>query len=256
MKSEGDKRIARLMSLRLKLCGCVLVTVFCAACISAPGRPSRDSAALAPDQVLNFTTLYRGNCAGCHGSDGKGGAAIALSDPIFLTIADDDDIRRTTAGGMNGTPMPAFAQSAGGTLTDQQIDAIVRGVRTWAKPELLRSVSPPPYAQTQGDLRRGEVAYSTYCSSCHGPNGTGGLKASSIVNPSYLALVSDQYLRIAVIAGRRELGMPDWRNDVPGRPMSSQEVSDLVVWLSAQRTTFPGPPHFNSSANHSAGEPQ
>jgi cytochrome c oxidase cbb3-type subunit III len=256
MKSEGGKRIARLMSLRLKLCGCVLVTLFCAACINAPERPSQDSAALAPDHVLNFATLYSENCAGCHGNDGKGGAAIALSDPILLAIADDDDIHRATANGMDGTPAPAFAQSAGGTLTDQQIDALVRGVRAWAKPEFLGSASPPPYAQTPGDLRRGEVAYSTYCSSCHGPNGTGGSKASSIVNPSYLALVSDQYLRITVIAGRRELGMPDWRNDVPGRPMTSQEVSDLVAWLSARRPKFPGRPHSNLSANHPAGEPQ
>lgn len=244
------------MSLPLKLCVCVLVTLICPACIDAPGRSGRDSTALAPDHVLNFDTLYDQNCAGCHGKNSKGGAAIALSDPILLAIADDDDIRRTSANGMDGTPMPAFVQSAGGTLTDQQIDAIVRGVRAWAKPELLRSASPPPYAQTPGDLRHGEVAYSTYCFSCHGVNGTGGSKASSIVNPSYLALVSNQYLRITVIAGRRELGMPDWRNDVPGRPMSSQEVADVVAWLSAQRPKFPGQPHSNSSANHSAGEPQ
>jgi cytochrome c oxidase cbb3-type subunit III len=243
-----------------RFAGCIFVICAAAACIAcsnSPGRPGPDSAAVAPDQVLNSGLLYEQNCAGCHGVNGKGGVAIALSDAVFLAIADDNAIRSAAANGVPGTPMSAFAQSAGGMLTDQQIDAIVHGIRAWAKPELLQGTSPPPYAaQTPGDSHRGETAYATYCASCHGPNGTGGQKASSIVNASYLALVSDQYLRIVVIAGRPELGSPDWRSDVPGRPISSQEVSDLVAWLSAQRQTFPGQPYPNYSADHAMGESQ
>jgi len=47
--------------------------------------------------------------------------------------------------------------------------------------------------------------------------------------------VSDQGLRTTVIAGRADLGAPDWRGNVPGRPMSSDEVSDVVAWLAARR---------------------
>lgn len=242
------------MSHRLKLCGCVLVTLICPACINAPGRPARDSAALAPDHVLNFDTLYEQNCAGCHGKNGKGGAAIALADPTFLAIANDDVIRRTAVSGVPRTLMPAFAKTEGGMLTDQQINAIVAGIRAWARPELLHNTAPPLLtAQPPGDAHRGEAVYATYCASCHGQNGAGGQRASSIVNGSYLTLVSDQYLRIAVIAGRPELGAPDWRNDLPGRPMSSQEVADVVAWLSAQRPSFPGA-HPNLSAVHPPGE--
>ena len=47
--------------------------------------------------------------------------------------------------------MPAFAQSAGGMLTDKQIDAIVGGIRSWAKPVALQGVNLPPYtAQIPG----------------------------------------------------------------------------------------------------------
>jgi len=28
---------------------------------------------------------------------------------------------------------------------------------------------------------------------------------------------------------------PDWRGDVPGKPMSPEDVSDVVAWLAAQR---------------------
>ena len=64
-------------------------------------------------------------------------------------------------------------------------------------------------------------------------------RASSIVDGSYLALVSDQNLRTTVIAGRPEMGAPDWRGDVPGKPMSPEDVSDVVAWLAAQRPQFP-----------------
>ena len=100
----------------------------------------------------------------------------------------------------------------------------------------------------------GADVYATYCSSCHGPDGRGGKKASSIVDGSYLALVSDQNLRTIVIVGRPELGAPDWRGDVPGKPMSPQDVSDVVAWLAAQRPQFPGQPYPKPSANCAAEE--
>ena len=133
--------------------------------------------------------------------------------------------------------MPAFAQHAGGLLTDGQIDAIVHGIRSrWAKPGFLRDADPPPYAaQGSGDPNRGATAFGSYCAPCHGADGRGGKRGSSIVDSSYLALVSDQNLRTTVIAGRPELGAPDWRSDLPGKPMSPDDVSDVVAWLAAQR---------------------
>jgi cytochrome c oxidase cbb3-type subunit III len=221
----------------------------CAACTSSRGVPRADSAVLPPSQVADFKTLYEQNCAGCHGAAGKGNAAVALANPVFLAIADDDVIRRTAANGVPGTPMPAFGQSAGGMLTDRQIDALVRGIRSWAKSDVLRNTTFPPYAaQAPGDPQRGADVYRTYCSSCHGIDGRGGSKASSIVDGSYLALVSDQQLRTIVIAGRPELGAPDWRSDIEDRPMSPQEITDVVAWLSVQRPQFPGQPYTNSSA--------
>ncbi len=199
---------------------------------------------VSPAQVVDFHLLYAQNCAGCHGPDGQGGLAIGLGDPVYLAIADDAIIHRVTAQGVPGTAMPAFAQQAGGLLTDTQIDAIVHGIRTrWAKADVLRDANPPPYAaQGPGDPKRGASAYGVYCSSCHGPDGRGG-RASSIVDGSYLGLVSNQGLRTTVIAGRPELGAPDWRGDMPGKPMSTEGVSDVVAWLAAKRPQFPGQPY-------------
>jgi mono/diheme cytochrome c family protein len=219
----------------------------CSGCTGSPGRPAPGSEILPPDQIVEFNILYEQNCAGCHGTAGKGGATIALRDPVFLAIADDTAIRRATSNGVGGTAMPAFAQSAGGMLTDKQIDALVSGIRSWAQASLLRGATPPPYAaKASGQPQRGADVYQTFCSSCHGPDGTGGKKASSIVDGSYLALASDQHLRTTVIAGRPELGAPDWREDVPGRPMSDQEITDVVAWLSSRRVHNTGQPYPDS----------
>ncbi|MEY2395890.1 MAG: cytochrome c oxidase cbb3-type subunit [Acidobacteriaceae bacterium] len=227
-----------------RFCLAVITVVVCTGCNRAPGRPATDSAVVRPDEIVDFGLLYSQNCAGCHGTNGKGGAAIALADPVYLAIADDTAIRGAVTNGVPATAMPAFAQSAGGMLTDKQVEALVSGIRSWAKSDVLNNVAPPPYSsQTPGDSKHGAAVYATYCSSCHGPDGQGGSKASSIVNGAYLALVSDQGLRTIVIAGRPELGAPDWRGNVPGRPMSAQEVSDVAAWLSAHRPQFPGQPY-------------
>lgn len=233
----------------------IFVAAVCIACSNSSGRPAQNSAVISPAEIVDFGLLYGQNCAGCHGVDGKGGAAIALANPVFLAIADDTVIRRIASNGVPGTPMSAFAQSAGGMLTETQIDALVSGIRSWAKPNALGGQTPPPYAAAApGDPQRGAAAYRIYCSACHGADGRGGSKASSIVNGSYLALVSDGELRTIVIAGRPDLGSPDWRGDVEGRPISTQEVSDVVAWLSSQRTKLPGQPY--STAAMKRGGPQ
>jgi mono/diheme cytochrome c family protein len=213
------------------------------------GQPGKGSDVLAPNEILEFGTLYAEDCAGCHGAEGRGGAAIALANPVYLAIADDAAIRRVIANGVRGTAMPAFAESAGGMLTDAQIDVITKGIRSrWSRRGILDAANPPSYAaKSTGDAMRGEAAYKTYCESCHGPGGRGGVKGSSVTDDSLLGLVSDQGLRTIVITGRPELGAPDWRGNVPDKPMSDQEVTDVVAWLASRRVQNPGQPYSVSN---------
>src|ERR1700674_5769166 len=127
------------------------------AVITACGaRDPVDSAVIPPNKIMDFSFLYGRNCAGCHGPDGKGGAAIGLGNPVYLAIADDVTIGRVTADGVPGTTMPAFAQQSGGMLTSEQINAIVRGIRAnWAKRDAIVAADAPPYAaQVSGDPKR------------------------------------------------------------------------------------------------------
>jgi mono/diheme cytochrome c family protein len=174
---------------------------------------------------------------------------MALANPVYLAIVDEKAMHNVVANGVHGTSMPAFAESAGGLLTDEQINVITSGMFSrWGRKGILEGTKPPSYAaKTMGDAARGEIAFGTYCASCHGTEGHGGSKGSAVTGGSFLALVSDQELRTIVIAGRPELGAPDWRGNVPGKPMTDQEITDVVAWLASRRVQNPGQPYSASN---------
>ena len=190
-----------------------------------------------PDHVTNFTALFEGNCAGCHGHDGRLGAARPLNDPVFLAVIGKQQLRQIIANGVPKTAMPAFANTAGGSLTDQQITILADQIdQRWSRPGDFAAVALPPYSADLGDAKAGAIVFRTKCASCHGEDGTGGPKAGSVVDPSYLALVSDQSLRTSVIAGRSDQGTPDWRGPSTGPPLTPVEISNVVAWISGHRT--------------------
>jgi len=174
--------------------------------------------------VTDFATLYKQNCAGCHGENGINGVAISLANPIYLKVAGEAKVRQVITNGVAGKLMPPFGTSAGGALTDQQINSLVEGMsKQWTRSDVPATL-PPYSAASKGDSTQGQQAFTKFCARCHKTDGAG-----SIVDTSYLALVSDQSLRSTIIAGRPDEGMPD------GRTMTDQEVTDIVAWLAAQR---------------------
>jgi mono/diheme cytochrome c family protein len=223
-----------------------------AACSSLNREPRIDPESVAPDHVLDFDTLYAQNCAACHGQQGRGGAAIALANPVYLAVVDQATLRNVVANGVHGTSMPAFAQRAGGMLTEQQIDVISSAMFSrWGRKQILEGINTPSYAaKAAGNVDHGQIAFGTYCASCHGSEGGGTSKGSAITNDSFLALVSDQGLRTIVITGRPELGAPDWRGTLPGRPMTEQEITDVVAWLASRRVQNPGQPYSSTNGSH------
>lgn len=213
-------------------------------CDALPGRPQQADQPLLPSQVMAFSPLYGQNCAGCHGAEGHLGAARPLNDPIYLALVGPDRLRKIIAQGVPGTSMPGFAAGAGGALTEPQINALVSEMlKQWSRPSQVPEVPLPPYdaagavtnGSGPGDPDQGSKVFAEACASCHGPDGNGGDKGGSVVDVAYLALVSDQALRTAVIAGRTDLRMPDWREDIPGQPLTPQQISDVVAWLAARR---------------------
>jgi cytochrome c oxidase cbb3-type subunit 3 len=224
----------------------ILTSGLASGCNRLPGKPAEANRWIAPSEVVNFDQLYGQNCAGCHGSAGRFGAARSLNDPLFLNLISPDSLRQVIREGVASTSMPAFGQKFGGQLSDAQIDLLAEQMRSrWGNPEDSIGVTLPPYSQQDaiakgtgpGDSQRGATVYNAYCSECHGTDGRGGKTAGSIVDPNFLKLVSDQSLRTTVIVGRKNIGESDCRANTNGQPMSAQEVSDVVAWLASQRST-------------------
>lgn len=217
-----------------------LTGLFLTGCDRIPGKPSPDSVWRPPGAEKNFRELYRKNCLACHGDGTTISASLPMNNPTYLAVIPREKLREKIARGVPNTLMPAFAQSAGGPLTEEQVDILTDGILAWKKADTAPA-NPPPYEAPLGDVERGGQVYAVYCASCHGPDGSGG-SAGAVNAPAYLGLVSNQYLRTVVIAGRPDLGMPDYQGYVPGRPMTEQEIADVTAWLVSQRKPGPAEP--------------
>ena len=79
--------------------------------------------------MLSFSALYGQNCAGCHGADGKLGAAPPLNDGLFRAIVSTAELESTITDGRHKTLMPAFAKQKGGSLTPTQIQILVHEIK-------------------------------------------------------------------------------------------------------------------------------
>ena len=128
--------------------GLVLAIALLTGCsVHLPGQPSEAERWRAPAEINDFNQLYTQNCAGCHGVDGRRGAASSLNDPLYLAFITDDAMRQAISKGRIGTNMPAFSEQAGGHLTDQQIELLVTGMRSrWSKPDEFKDIELPRYS--------------------------------------------------------------------------------------------------------------
>jgi cytochrome c oxidase cbb3-type subunit 3/ubiquinol-cytochrome c reductase cytochrome c subunit len=240
-----------------------------------PGQPNAADRPVPADQIKDFGTLYATRCAGCHGADGKLGPAPPLNDPLFLAIVPDTELSRVISEGRDVTPsqkspMPAFGlgKSAAltelqtktwaelkeesnanpkqhGLLTVAQIKVLAEGIKQrWPATAPTDNSIPPyfaPKTEAGGNFEEGKRVFARACAGCHGSQGQGGdnQQDSSISNPAFLTLISDQALRRTIITGRPDLGMPPF-NGMDGRPpdfrpLTSGEIDNLVALLATWR---------------------
>ncbi len=99
----------------------VLVSVFLAACGDSTAAPTFDSS---DSELVTGQEIYSNNCSRCHLNDGAGGSGVQLNEGKVLASYPDAADQRAFIVEGNGR-MPGF----GGSLSDAEIDAVVRYTR-------------------------------------------------------------------------------------------------------------------------------
>ena len=177
--------------------------------------------------------LYVENCAVCHGVDGQGRIGASLAN--FPGIQPGPNVQETIARGVQGSLMPAWGQSFGGPLSDEDIAdlaAYVLAAFEGTQPITpLPTYVPPqiePLPDMEGDPSLGAVVYLQNCVMCHGDRGQGrfGLplaKAWSGTDP-------EVYIYGVVSEGIRGTTMPSWGTEFGG-PLDESAIDNVAAFV-------------------------
>lgn len=176
--------------------------------------------------------LFATHCAVCHGVKGKGGVGVPLALPSFINSVSDQYLATTIRYGRPGRIMPAFS-----SLSDAQINAIVRHMRSWTGkpgPEEDKTV-------VKGNASHGKEVFGKHCVQCHGKDGRGGkgtgvtfsrkrdlpIIAPALNNSGFLTAASDSMIRDTITFGRE--GTPMTSMLVAG--LSKEDIKDVVAYI-------------------------
>jgi len=188
------------------------------------------------DQAARFgAAIYAEFCQACHGPQGE---AIAEGAAFQAIEVDADTAREVIAEGRDSDPddgaaMPAYAQTAGGPLSDAQIDQVLAYMATWAggdvpplpAPNLRPTVEEVP--DHFGDVQRGAELYATSCYGCHGAEGRGR------VPPNFPGFEYDPDSFLETVArGTDHPLMPGFASEAGG-PLSADDLEDLETYVAS-----------------------
>jgi mono/diheme cytochrome c family protein len=93
--------------------------------------------------------VFQQNCQACHGARGEGRVGVNLAKP-FASAFPAAYVKQVVSGGVQGSVMPAWAQSNGGPLTDQQIDDVAAFVLSMQKTASPTFIEPTPAPASSG----------------------------------------------------------------------------------------------------------
>jgi mono/diheme cytochrome c family protein len=189
---------------------------------------SQDASSGAPFEVGQ--ELFAQNCAPCHGDFGEGGANPArqgdviapISSAEYLKTRDDFTLRAIIAQGQPNFGMAPFGNAFGGSLDDDEIDAIVAYMRTW---EQNPPVEIPPEVSVGEQALTGEEIYAEVCAQCHGLSGE-GLVGPSLADPEFQSQNSDQDIFDTINLGHEATAMIGW-----GDVFSADQIQELVDYI-------------------------
>ncbi|MEO8077288.1 MAG: cytochrome c, partial [Acidobacteriota bacterium] len=130
---------------------------------ASPSRPAGDRAKIARGKIV-----YAASCAGCHGTDLRGGDSGGPNLRRSQVVIDDrrgELILPIVRGARLDKGMPPIV------IGDEDVDAVVEYIHdlasTSARPGLSPSTPPAPLTSPAADAAAGEAYFAATCSVCH-----------------------------------------------------------------------------------------
>jgi cytochrome c oxidase cbb3-type subunit III len=188
-----------------------------------------------PVKLTRGAELYGRMCAVCHGEKGEGykaDQAPRLAQPEFQATVSDDQLREAIKNGRNSTTMSAWSTDRGGPLSPEDIEEVIKFLRTWRKGAPVTLDERP----LGGELPRAESLFARECVRCHGERGVGGPNVH-IGNPQLLQVASNGFIRYAIKNGRPGTPMPGFSQTI-----GDEGIEDLTGLLRSWATPAPPPP--------------
>src|SRR5262245_12829262 len=167
---RGDESLGR----RIKKIGWsfpFILLVLCMLCIDVQAQRRRDNQSYDPKDIEAGGRLFVGNCAVCHGADGRGSArGPSLTRGLIVDRGSDEEVAGVIRRGVPNSAMPPFA------LPDNEIKQLVAFVRS------LRIVAAQLVVAGDRDLGKQLFFGKGRCSECHMIRGQGGLLGPDLSN--------------------------------------------------------------------------
>ncbi|MEW5986298.1 MAG: c-type cytochrome [Chloroflexota bacterium] len=202
------------------------------ATLREPARLAEFTEALAGRSIENGAAIFAGNCATCHGADGKAESCVdASNNPIACVgrplnsaalLCGDPSQRKldlqwsgskrnliytTVAAGRPGTLMPTWSQEFGGPMAQNEVEDVTNFILNWESDTLCAQpvVTAPQWPVEgwpedvaelpAGVAEAGKDLYTTKfgCVGCHGDPATPG---SNAVGPHLGSIATDGATRV------------------------------------------------------------
>ena len=153
---------------------CLLLALLAVGGCNLPGKPTPADIVPRPTDVLDPVVLYKQNCAGCHGADGKRARrrrsairSISRSSTTTRCATRSPRAGRHAHGGFRGERRRHADRQAGRRHHSGHAAALGTAA------DLARRHRSALRGEDRGNPQQGAAAFGTFCASCHGADGKG-----------------------------------------------------------------------------------
>jgi mono/diheme cytochrome c family protein len=185
------------------------------------------------DRIHRGRDLYLAKCLSCHGERGDRTPSVSLAAPEYLRRVGEDTLATAISDGKG--QMPGFVRAKGGTLSSEDVAALVAYLKAWAglpADVALEGTGAPSTAVagaagTDTLTAHGKDLFGRSCAACHGANGS-LLPNANLADGAWLQQRGDAALTETISDGK---GIMPGLGSSKGGPLSPDDIAAILAYL-------------------------